>query len=111
MKERIIPNHIRDEVIKRCGLKCFYCGKEGFLSNRFGKPTVLEKEPFKKWVNEFDGTFILAHKAMHFDHIIPLSKGGKLTVENIVIACSKCNLSKKDSVCGRWKNVKKTNFL
>ena len=29
-----------------------------------------------------------------FDHIIPRSKGGKTTWENVVAACSKCNLRK-----------------
>ena len=30
----------------------------------------------------------------HLDHFFPLSKGGKHTVSNLVLACSSCNLSK-----------------
>lgn len=30
----------------------------------------------------------------HIDHYIPLSKGGEHSIENIVISCPKCNLSK-----------------
>lgn len=31
---------------------------------------------------------------LHFDHIIPVAKGGATTVENIQILCAPCNLSK-----------------
>ncbi|MCX6039480.1 MAG: HNH endonuclease [Chloroflexi bacterium] len=30
-----------------------------------------------------------------FDHIIPISKGGKNTARNIQLFCEKCNRSKK----------------
>jgi len=33
-------------------------------------------------------------KLYHVDHYIPLSKGGKHAVQNLVIACRKCNLRK-----------------
>lgn len=32
--------------------------------------------------------------AIHIDHIIPLDKGGPDTAENMITACSKCNLGK-----------------
>jgi 5-methylcytosine-specific restriction endonuclease McrA len=32
----------------------------------------------------------------HVDHIVPLSRGGAHRPSNLAIACSKCNLSKKD---------------
>ena len=35
---------------------------------------------------------------LHFDHIIPFSKGGGYTVKNIQILCSKCNLKKSDRI-------------
>lgn len=31
---------------------------------------------------------------LHFDHIIPVAKGGATTVENLQILCASCNLSK-----------------
>jgi CRISPR-associated endonuclease Csn1 len=32
----------------------------------------------------------------HLDHIIPVSKGGLATAENLVWACDRCNLAKRD---------------
>ena len=33
---------------------------------------------------------------MTFDHVIPRSKGGRTTWENVVASCGRCNLSKGD---------------
>jgi hypothetical protein len=40
-----------------------------------------------------------SNKNLHFDHIIPFSKGGSsLTAENIQILCAKHNISKSDKI-------------
>ena len=36
--------------------------------------------------------------AVHLDHVIPLSKGGKHILENVVWSCQKCNLVKGSSM-------------
>ena len=36
----------------------------------------------------------LKNVKVHIDHIFPLSKGGQHTINNLVVSCSKCNLSK-----------------
>ena len=39
-----------------------------------------------------------SNKNLHFDHIIPVSKGGGNCVENIQILCQNCNLKKSDKI-------------
>lgn len=98
-KRRSIAKELRLKIIKKCGPKCFYCNKKGFIDlKRYGKPIVLEKNPHKFWVNPYDGIFIWKHRAMHFDHVIPISKGGKDTLNNLVVACGFCNGSKGDKI-------------
>lgn len=42
-----------------------------------------------EWVPETD---------IHLDHIIPISKGGPTSVDNLRVLCSSCNLKKLDSI-------------
>ena len=37
-------------------------------------------------------------KGLHFDHVIPLSKGGEHRVENIAVAHGRCNVRKSATV-------------
>ncbi|MCA8913791.1 MAG: HNH endonuclease [Planctomycetes bacterium] len=39
-----------------------------------------------------------AAQHLHFDHIIPFSRGGANTVENIQLLCVSCNLAKSDRI-------------
>ena len=41
-------------------------------------------------------------KPYHVDHVIPLSRGGSNAPENIVLACSHCNLSKHNRLPHEW---------
>lgn len=68
-----IPVRMRWEVLQRDNFKCVYCG-------RTGEDTEL-----------------------HIDHKIPVKKGGKNTLDNLVTACCDCNLGKGT------KDVKESN--
>lgn len=39
----------------------------------------------------------------HLDHVHPLSRGGKNYPENLVVACSSCNLRKWNKFVAEWK--------
>lgn len=36
---------------------------------------------------------------LHVDHIVPWSKGGETTLDNLQTLCSKCNLGKSNTIC------------
>lgn len=38
----------------------------------------------------------------HIDHIVPLSKGGTNTIDNVAPACAQCNLSKNAAYLEEW---------
>ena len=50
------------------------------------------------------GTDIDLHDS-HGDHILPHSKGGKTEIDNLVMSCPKCNMSKKDKTPEEWESV------
>lgn len=58
---------LRFNVFRRDGFRCRYCG-----------------------VSVDDGAIL------HADHVIPESKGGPTTIDNLVTACIDCNLGKSD---------------
>lgn len=69
-----------EAIIKRDGMRCHICGKK-----------------------------IRSRKELHFDHIVPLSKGGEHSMKNIACAHAKCNLEKNDGkipsqlrLAGEW---------
>lgn len=62
-----VASGIRFDVLMRDDFRCRYCG----LSMNEGA-------------------------ILHVDHVIPQSKGGPTTMENLVTACMDCNLGKSD---------------
>jgi len=67
--KRDISLQLRYQILKRDNFKCCACG------------TSPAKIPSVE---------------LHIDHIIPWSKGGETTLENLQTLCSKCNLGKCD---------------
>ncbi len=68
---RVISKALRYNVLKRDNFKCCACG---------ASPA---KDPSVE---------------LHIDHIIPWSKGGETTIDNLQTLCSECNIGKSDSV-------------
>ena len=68
-KSRVISDKLRYTVLKRDNFKCCACG---------ASPA---KDPSVE---------------LHIDHIVPWSKGGETSIENLQTLCSKCNIGKSD---------------
>ena len=66
---RKISDRLRYQVLKRDSFKCCACGASP------AKDSSIE---------------------LHVDHIIPWSKGGETTTDNLQTLCSRCNLGKSD---------------
>jgi len=63
-KKARIPLTLRKRVIERDGIHCVYCDDD------------------------------LTDSEIHMDHVIPESKGGETTYNNLQVTCRKCNLAK-----------------
>ena len=68
------------EVFDAAGWHCEHCGKE----------TPKDKRGTKD------------HDAPELDHIIPLSKGGSHTLDNVQLLCRQCNSEKSDKLPDEW---------
>lgn len=82
--------YVRLAVFERDDYRCRYCGVR-YIDTVTGEPVT--REPYvgfsrrTRWVG-----------LLHLDHVIPRCKGGTDDIENLVTACSKCNLRKYDQV-------------
>lgn len=47
-----------------------------------------------------------SNKSIQMDHVIPINRGGRHSIGNLVPACSRCNSSKKDKLLVEWKGLK-----
>ncbi len=76
-RSRYIPYKVRLAVYQRDGKKCTQCGEE----TRFFK-------------SSYDTPFDREPKAGSVDHIIPFSKGGDHSMENLRWMCKSCNCAR-----------------
>lgn len=70
-------------------------GIKTFISEVKAKPSVACYYCSKK----------ISSKKIHFDHIVPLSRGGEHSVRNLCVACPRCNLSKHNKPLELWITV------
>ena len=85
---RTISLELKIAVIKKCNSICQRCGERGNPDFRSGCALGQEKKPLN-----YDCTTYY-RIPMEFDHIIPLSKGGKTELKNLQLLCRKCNRNK-----------------
>jgi 5-methylcytosine-specific restriction endonuclease McrA len=46
----------------------------------------------------------VAHRQLTMDHIVPLSRGGRSTKDNLVPSCKDCNTRKKTMLPVEWED-------
>ena len=84
----------RDAIWRRYGPRCYLCGLEVF----YDQPDLRLRNKSKAWkdrwgdVDKYD-----VNRNAVVEHVIPRSKGGGHTWDNVRIACSRCNLLKGDT--------------
>ena len=81
MSKERIPVNLRRMVIERDGLRCVYCGVD-----------LLKNE-------------------VHLDHVIPESRGGPTSLNNLQVTCGKCNLEKGVLSEGEFENKLRTRAI
>jgi 5-methylcytosine-specific restriction endonuclease McrA len=75
------------------------------------KAATINLEGIKQWIAQIKSKKSvvcyycgdrISISRMHIDHIVPLSKGGAHSVENLCVACAPCNHSKSDKPIRTW---------
>lgn len=74
---RHIPMRLKQQVIERDSFKCQLCNK--YIT------TISDSKYLIK----------MGAGLYHIDHIVPVSQGGRATLENLRLTCPKCNLERK----------------
>ncbi len=91
-KDRTISLKLKSIIAKKCKFICQICGEKGIFYPESGHVLGQKKEPIN-----WDCT-IYAKIPMEYDHIFPLSKGGKTILNNLQLLCRNCNRKKKDKI-------------
>jgi 5-methylcytosine-specific restriction endonuclease McrA len=87
-----------------------YVIKRRFLKTNNGVFKVTDQD-ISRQINRQNNECFWCHEKLdklHVDHIIPLTKGGRHSIGNIVISCPKCNLIKSDRLPIEFKILTKT---
>lgn len=104
-------NHPADPEHKRMlGRKWYWNNREKAIAKvhrrRNAPGSYTEIEITELYENQGGVCFYCSEplgRDFHRDHYIPISKGGSNYIDNIVLACSPCNLSKADKLPSEWK--------
>jgi len=88
-----IPLHLQWAVLERDKNICQYCGKGGVFIMRFGKPSIVEnpRNVNLEGLEFYNGSDVIKFE---IDHIVPVFKGGKNIINNLILSCRKCNRAK-----------------
>jgi 5-methylcytosine-specific restriction endonuclease McrA len=74
-RRRYVDNYVKDFVFNRDGGRCFYCYCD------------------------------VPRNGGHFDHVVPVARGGNSSYANLVLSCVRCNESKGASILENLNDV------
>jgi 5-methylcytosine-specific restriction endonuclease McrA len=106
LRERRRKYRLKNKEILAKKKKEYYQSEEGKLKQRLSKQRqrarkkggTITKEDFSNIVKNANNKCYWCKNNLngvyHFDHYVPLSKGGGHSKDNIVISCPECNLKK-----------------
>ena len=97
IKERLLKKKRREDLEK---LALRELMDEGVLFPEAGKRPPIPKEVVDAVWKRDGGKCVYCGSTenLQLDHIIPFSKGGATTVENLQLLCQKCNLQKSNKI-------------
>lgn len=76
-------------------------------ARRLGGDSIgVSARDWQRLIDRYRGCCVYCGKPaspIHMDHVIPLSRGGRHAIGNVVPACAPCNLSKHDAFVVEWK--------
>lgn len=81
-KKKAIPSKLKSQVVLRDKGICQICGKQGEIID-----LGWEVKTYEDRNHSYRSTF-------EIDHIIPESRGGQATLDNLQLLCRHCNRSK-----------------
>ncbi|MDU4890988.1 MAG: HNH endonuclease [Clostridium sp.] len=99
------------DKIRNSSKRWYECNKGKVLVKNQRRRTKLSELPAtitnEQWIqikNDFKNKCAYCGRKLplHMEHFIPLSKGGEMTVNNIIPSCKSCNCSKGTKLFHEW---------
>ena len=84
----------RNQLLARDGHNCRYCGLPVISEAVRNKARTLYPDVVRWGRKSIDQHAAFQALWLQFDHIVPHSRGGDNSVENIVVSCAACNFGK-----------------
>ena len=113
---------IREEILyeyaKLISRSAYGSLERGFITDRFKKLRdghITMSDTIREWEREQElptqCVFCGAVDDLTTDHLIPRSRGGDDSADNLVLACSSCNTSRGDKGVFEWLGLKRKDEL
>jgi hypothetical protein len=113
---------IRDEILYEYAIlisrSAYGSLQRGFITDRFKKllnGDITISDTIREWEREQElpkgCVFCGSGQDLTTDHLIPHSRGGDDSADNLVLACMSCNTSRGDKGIFEWLGLKKKDEL